>query len=227
MIGSGFVLAGLALAAYPALRPYGPETGAEGAADLASTAWLTSHALGMIGFMLIAFALRGAVQSHPWAWGGRPLREAESRAWLAAVLLLPYYGAEAYGLGALGRHALDTGDPAVLEVADSFRYAPFEMATLLLGLGALALVGGKLATGLWAAGTTARWGGLLAGLGLATYLPQFFVAPAGRILHGAVLGAGLVLIGAAAMRGERRLDEAGSPRSGDAVHAEPAAVRRA
>ena len=54
--------------------------------------------------------------------------------WLAVALLLPYYGAEAYGLNELGRYATEHGDAGVLDVADAFRYAPFEMTTFALGL---------------------------------------------------------------------------------------------
>ncbi|GGO76734.1 hypothetical protein [Nocardioides deserti] len=196
-------VAGVALATYPALRPYGPESGAAGAADFASTAWLLSHALGMVGFVAIAVALRVASAAPPWPWTGRPVREAESRAWLAVALLLPYYGAEAYGLHAVGRHALDSGDAGVLSVADAFRYAPLEVTTFGLGLLVLVLVGGRLAHGLWHTGRLGRAGGVLAGLGLVTYLPQFFGTPGVRVLHGVVLGAGLVLVALATARAGR------------------------
>ena len=198
---AGLVLAGLAFATYPALRPYGPESGAAGAADFGSTAWLLSHVLGMVGFVSLALVLRAAAHHASWSWTGRPVRETETRMWLAVVLLLPYYGAEAYGLNELlGRYAVDQGDTGVLEVADAFRYAPFEMATFALGLLMLVLVGGRLAQGFWHSGRAGRTGGLLAGLALATYLPQFFGSPGLRILHGAVLGLGLVLMAVATAR---------------------------
>lgn len=191
----GLAVSGLAFAGYPLLRPYGPETGASFAADLASTAWLAAHVLAMVGFTALAFALRSLVVSGtPWHWAGRPLREVETRMWLALALLLPYYGAEAYGLNAVGRHALDSGDTAVLMVADSFRYAPFEIATFSFGLLLLMLVGGRLVHGTWHAGGATRAGGLLAGLGLVAYLPQFFAAPELRMAHGMVLGLGLLLL---------------------------------
>ena len=110
--------------------------------------------------------------------------------WLAVALLLPYYGAEAYGLNELGRYAADHGDPGVLDVADAFRYAPFEMTTFALGLFVLVLVGGRIAHGMWRSGRVGRTGGILAGLGLATYLPQFFGTPEVRVAHGARARAG-------------------------------------
>jgi hypothetical protein len=191
---AGLLVAGLAFAASPVLRPYGPETGAEFAADLASPLWLVSHVLGMVGFTALALALRSLVLTGtPWAWGGQPLRKVETRLWVALALLLPYYGAEAYGLSAVGRHALGGNGDAVA-IAGSFRYAPFEVTTFSVGLLLLVLVGGRLIHGTWAAGGTTRLGGLLAGLGLATYLPQFFVSPEVRMAHGVLLGLGLIAL---------------------------------
>ena len=203
---AGLTVSGLAFAAYPLLRPYGPETGQGFAADLASPLWLASHVLGMVGFTALALALRAlATTGTPWRWTGRPLRTVETRMWLALALLLPYYGAEAYGLSAVGRHAL-RGDTGVLAVADSFRMAPFEVTTFTTGLLLLLLVGGRLAHGTWAAGGTTRVGGLLTGVGLATYLPQFFATPEVRMAHGIVLGLGLVVL---ARSVARQLDPAG------------------
>ena len=190
----GLVVSGLGFAGYPIVRPYGPESGVGFAADLASTAWLVAHVLGMVGFTALALALRSLVATGtPWRWAGRPLREVETRMWVALALLLPYYGAEAYGLNAVGRQALH-GDVAVLAVAGSFRYAPFEVTTFTVGLLLLMLVGGRLVHGTWAAGGATRAGGLLVGLGLVTYLPQFFATPQVRMAHGLVLGLGLLVL---------------------------------
>lgn len=202
-ITAGLVVAGLAFAAYPALRPYGPESGLRGAADLGSVFWLVAHVLGMLGFVSLALVLRAAADRVPWPWTGRPVREAETRMWLAVALLLPYYGAEAYGLNALGRYAVEQGDAGALDVADTFRYAPFEVTTFAAGLLLLVLVGGRIAHGLWLTGHLGRTGGLLTGLGLATYLPQFFGSPTVRIAHGVALGIGLVLVAVATQRSAR------------------------
>lgn len=185
------VVAGLALAAYPALRPWGPED----ADTFGSLAWPVSHALGMLGFVALAVALRAAAVAGPVWDGVMSLRRVENRAWAAVALLLPYYGAEAYGLHALGEHVATSGDLGTLEIADAFRYAPLPVTTFALGLGALALVGGNLLAGPWRQGGVARWGGLLAGVGLLTYLPQFFGPAEVRVGHGLLLGLGLVLLG--------------------------------
>lgn len=131
--------------------------------------------------------------------------------WLALALLLPYYGAEAYGLHAVGGHALD-GDIGVLAVASSFRYAPFELTTFTVGLLLVMLVGGRLVHGTWAAGGATRLGGLLTGVRLATYGPQFFTTPEVRMAHGIVLGLGLLVL---AWSVARPLDSAALMRRAD------------
>ncbi|MDT0202120.1 hypothetical protein [Nocardioides sp. AE5] len=185
-----FGVAGLALAAYPVLRPWGDEADAE---TFAAASWPVSHALAMLGFTALALALRHAAAGLP-QWGGRPVREAETRMWLAAALLLPYYGAEAYGLNAIGQYAAEHRDSGVLEIADAFRFAPLPVTTFALGLLLLVLVGARQAIGMWRTGALGRIGGLLAGFGLASYLPQFFGGAELRIVHGIVLGIGLLLV---------------------------------
>lgn len=197
---AGFVISGLALAAYPALRPWDPEGGLVGARSFASTAWPISHLLGMVGFVALALAVRALVSAVAVAWPTRAVRATETLAWLAAAFLLPYYGAEAFALQALGAYAAESGDVAALEVANSFRYAPLPMATFAIGLLLLLLVGVRLAVGFWRSGSVGRIGGILTAAGTVTYLPQFFGTPAMRIGHGFVLGVGLVLLGLAVAR---------------------------
>jgi hypothetical protein len=191
---AGLAVSGLAFAAYPILRPYGPEAGPGFAADLASALWVVAHVLGMVGFAALALALRALVRTGtPWRWRGRPLRTVETRMWLALALLLPYYGAEAYGLNAVGRQAPGR-DIDAAAVAEAFRYAPFELGTFAVGLVLLLLVGLRLLHGTWSVGGLTRLGGLLTGFALATYVPQFFAAPEVRMAHGVVLGVGLVVL---------------------------------
>jgi hypothetical protein len=197
---SGFIVSGLALAAYPMLRPYGSETGLDGARAFASTAWPVSHLLGMVGFITLALALQSLTSTPRTARHGRTARGTATLAWLAAAFLLPYYGAEAFGLHALGAYAAESGDVAALEVANAFRFAPLAMTTFAIGLLLLLLVGLRLGVGFWRSTAVGRVGGILAGAGAVTYLPQFFGTPALRVGHGVLLGAGLVLLGLAVAR---------------------------
>lgn len=197
---AAFVVSGLALAAYPMLRPWGPEAGLEGAHDFASTAWPVAHLLGMVGFVSLALGLRALTLAPTGSWPARAVGATETLAWLAAAFLLPYYGAEAFGLQAVGAYAVERGDAEVLAIAESFRYGPLAMTTFAVGLLLLLVVGIRVALGFWRSGSAGRLGGLLAGAGAVTYLPQFFGTPALRIGHGLGMGIGLVVIGVVAAR---------------------------
>lgn len=201
---------GALFAMYPILRPYTEdEITMAGAAAWASPAWLLSHMFGTVAFILLAPAIlvwqRHALPASSWgtarADGGNAVRPggaaraAVALAWLGSVLVLPYYGAETFALGAAGEHAVTVGDVEVLAAVESFRLAPVPMTMFGVGLLALAGAGIALIVSTRPGAGLARWGGVLAGLGLATYLPQFFVPAAGRIGHGLVLGLGLVLLG--------------------------------
>jgi hypothetical protein len=188
------VVAGLLLAAYPLSRPWA-DTSPGGAPEaFASPWWPIAHTAAVLGFIALALALR----AWPASGDPSPLRDprrAESRAWIAVALLGPYYGGEAYVLHEIGRRAQDVGDPSLVDLADQFRYAAIPLTIFALGLLALALVGGRLIALTRDRGRVARVAGILAGLGLLTYLPQFFLPPVGRIAHGLLLGAGLLLLG--------------------------------
>lgn len=189
--------AGLALVAYPALRGFAVEDGLAAAELYARPAWLWAHVLGMAGFVLVAWGL-AAIDAF-----------AHRAALVGAILLLPYYGAEAYGLHALGRRVLETDDVAMVAktdgAADLFRYEPVAMTLFALGWLALLVVAVRLVllalrhrtTPLFAAGL-----GVTA-LAYATYLPQFFTPAPVRIAHGAVAAAGLVVLAVALLRRAR------------------------
>src|SRR5262245_24795663 len=178
LIGSG-----AALAAYPILRPYAGGGAPDGVAQLAAGAWPLAHLLGMFGFVALAFGLRALAGAQPAAWPARSARRTETVAWAAVALLLPYYGAEAFGLHAIGTYAAQHSDTAVLEVVDSFRYAAVPMTLFGIGLLLLALTGVLIARAAWSGGILARLGGVLVAVGTVTYLPQFFGTPQVRTVH--------------------------------------------
>lgn len=182
---AALAIAGLAFAFYPMLRGSGSESGAAGAELYARDAWVVAHALGMLGFVLASWAL------------GILDRLTGHLAMAGTLLVLPYYGAETFGLHAIGQQALDTGEMSGVAAADLFRYQPLAVTMFAIGLLLLAAAGVRLLV--LARGNRAmmRPAQLLVGAGLATYLPQFFLPIEGRIVHGLVLGVGLVLLAAA------------------------------
>ncbi|MDF0530520.1 hypothetical protein P0W64_08605 [Tsukamurella sp. 8F] len=177
--------AGLALAVYPVLRGSGSEEGLVGAALYARPAWLVAHCLGMFGFIATACGLQAVDR-----WAAR-------LALIGTVAVLPYYGAEAFGLHALGRTALQQQDPGAIEAADAFRYQPVAMTIFGLGLLMWAASGVRLVVlSRRLRGIAARVGAIVAGVGLVGYLPQFFAPIEVRIGHGLLLCVGLLLLAA-------------------------------
>ncbi|CAM3644039.1 hypothetical protein OCAE111667_19950 [Occultella aeris] len=185
---AALAVAGVLFVLYPAVRPWTDETTLAGAAAFASQQWVAAHTMGMFAFMLVAAAL--LVRAFAT---GRALITATLAA-VGTALVLPYYGAETFGLHAIGLRAVADRDESLLELADTVRYGPVPMTMFGLGLLALAAAGILLARDAWRAGGLTRAGGLLTGLMLALYLPQFFGTPAMRIGHGALLAIGCILL---------------------------------
>lgn len=189
-------LAGLFFAAYPALRPYSDETTLAGAEAMASGAWVASHTLGMVGFLTLTLGLWALARM----WQTRGTAAAVALTWLGTGLVLPYYGAEAFGLHVIGERAAATDDASLLELADAFRYGTVPVTMFGAGLLALAAAGVVLAVSLRRADGLLRFGAVLTGVGLVTYLPQFFLPPGLRIVHGVLLGLGCLVMAAACLR---------------------------
>lgn len=195
---TAFVVAGLSFVTYPALRPYSDETTLDGAAAMASTAWVAAHTLGMVGFIALTLGVRSL---HRLRLAGRASRlgpASVALTWLGVSLVLPYYGAETFGVQVIAERALSTGDASLLELVESFRYDAVALSFFSTGLLLLAAAGVTLAVTLRGAAPALRVGGLLVGAALATYLPQFFLAPSLRITHGVVLAVGCLLLAAGA-----------------------------
>lgn len=189
---AALIVSGVVLLAYPLLRGHAVEDGRAAAELYARPAWLWAHVLAMLGFVLVSWSF-AAVD-----------RTAHRAAVVGTTLLLPYYGAEAYGLHAIGRRVLETGDDAILATttgaADSFRFEPVAMTLFALGWCALLVAAVRLAVLAARSRGTARAGLTLTAAALATYLPQFFLPEPGRVAHGAVAATGLVLLALALWR---------------------------
>jgi hypothetical protein len=203
---AALALAGVLFAAYPIVRPYSDETTMIGARAIASGAWIAAHTFAMLGFGLLALALPAATRLIS---AGRE-RLSSTGALLAAVgtgLVLPYYGAEAFGLHAIASQALASGDVSQMRLLDTVRYQPVAIASFGIGLVLLAAAGVTLAMSLWStpaahARRALRLGAVLLAAGLVTFLPQFFAPAPLRMAHGVVLAIGCILVAAGAWRWE-------------------------
>ena len=169
-------IAGVLLVLYPVIRPFSDETSLQGAAAFASGAWVLAHVLAMPGFVLVNL---GLLSLHLL------LRESQTEGFAAvalvanlvgAGLVLPYYGAETFGLHAIGQGALRQHSPALVSLAHDIRYSMPELMMFAVGLLLLAVGGVLVAAAIWRSGTLARWSGVPFALGFALYLPQFSAA---------------------------------------------------
>jgi hypothetical protein len=194
-------VAGVLFVLYPAIRPYADETSLEGAAAFASNAWIVAHALAMLGFVLVALgllALYRTLQDSP-AEGLAFLTLITT--WIGVGLTLPYYGAEAFGLHAIGQEAMRQQSAALMSLANDIRYGPgivlFGAGLVLLGLGAI-----LAAVAVWRSGELPRWSGILFGLAFALFIPQFFGSPVIRVTHGLLMAVGCVWLAFAIWRAQ-------------------------
>lgn len=178
-----FATAAVLFVVYPALRPYSSEVGMDGAAAFGTDRWVLAHVAGMAAFGCLAAGCY-------LLFAGSRLASVSTT--LGVGLILPYYGAEAFGLHAIGDAAAQYGSANLAATADAVRYNPVALAMFTAGWIALAVAGVALMRTLWA--RRMRTGGVLVGAGLVLYLPQFFGPPWLRILHGATLAVGLVIV---------------------------------
>lgn len=185
---------GVLMAVYLLLRPYGDTgTDTEIARAFASTAWVLAHVSGALALASVGrLGLRLADLSD-----GVPARLARWAGLLGAVLVLPYYGAETFGLHAVGQRALT--DPGVLEMTDAIRYQP--VAVVMFGIGLLLLSVAGVAIALTATRSLAMpsWSAWPLGLAIALFPVQFFVPPTGRMAFGIVYLLAAALFTAAAI----------------------------
>ncbi|GAA3989400.1 hypothetical protein GCM10022247_04960 [Allokutzneria multivorans] len=166
------VLSGLLFLLYPVLRPWHDETTVDGArAAMGSTAWVLAHLVAMLGFVLVPIALLGLRERL----GTTPTIVM----WLGAGLVLPYYGAEDFGLFAAASH-----DSDLLAVAETLRYNAF--AVTLFGIGLLALAVGAVLV------AVKDRSAVLFAAGFVLFLPQFFTPAPMRIAHGVLMLVGLL-----------------------------------
>lgn len=180
MSRNALVLAGVFFLLYPVLRPWQDETTATGAhAAMSSNAWVWSHFVAMLGFILVPLALLG-------------LREIVGLVptavmWVGAGLTLPYYGAEDFGL-----HGAATKGSNILDVADAVRYNPIAVTIFGVGLITLAVGAVLAAVAVWRSTRIDKYSAIAFAAGFVLFLPQFFTPAPVRIAHGVLMLVGLV-----------------------------------
>jgi hypothetical protein len=178
---------------YPALRPWHDESTAAGAiAAMSAGTWVPSHTFAMIGFILVPLGLLALAQTVADTGAGRTAVTAFVTSAIGAGLVLPYYGAEAFGLHAIANQAATNPQIDLLALADQVRYDPIAVSTFGAGLLALGIGATLAAVAVWRSNLLPRLSGVPFALGFLLFLPQFFTPAAVRIGHGVLVGAGLL-----------------------------------
>jgi len=181
-------LAGILFILYPAIRPFSDEKSWLGAQAFASSAWIVAHVLAILAFILLGLGVLGlyiALRATPVE---RLAFWALVVTWAAVGLTLPFYGAEAFGLHAIGQQALAEHRAALLSLAGDVRSGPglylFLTGLLLVAAGAV-----MVALAIWKSRTMPRWSGIPLAIGFALFIPQFFGSQPIRVLHGVLVAA--------------------------------------
>ena len=188
------VVSGICFLLYPALRPFSDETTLAGAQAFGSTRWVVAHSLGIGAFTLLATGMLAAYLAFVRS-AARRARWAHLLTVLGAGLTLPYYGAEVFGLHAVGRTSLQRGDADLFStLTDAVRWGP-GIWFIVTGLVLLAAAGILVASAAWASLTaSARWAGVPLAVGLVLYLPQYTGDQWVRVVHGALMALGCALL---------------------------------
>jgi hypothetical protein len=193
LVTIALVLSGIFFVLYPAIRPFSDESSLQGAAAFASSSWVLAHSLAIVAFILLALGLLGLyirlkgtrVESHAMV--------ALVLIWIGAGLNLPYYGAETFGLHAIGQEALRQNSPELISLANSVRW---QEGIVFIGSGLLFLAAGTIlfAVAIWKSSSLPRWSGIPLAIGFALYLPQFGTPQEIRVTHGLLIMIACVLI---------------------------------
>ena len=187
---AAFALAGLSFVLYPAIRPFSSEVGMDGARAFSSPSWVVAHSLGIAAFVLVALGALGVPLRLRETASAERTTVAMSMMWIGVGLTLPYYGAEAFGLHAVGQHVLAQNDPAALQpLAHAIRWEA-GIWFIVVGLLLLAVGSVLLAATVWRSGVFARWSAIPFAVGLFLYLPQFGAGQPLRVTHGVLMLAG-------------------------------------
>jgi hypothetical protein len=182
MAAVALVVAGVCFLLYPAIRPFTDEDYLAGAKAFASGAWVIAHMLAVLAFILFSLGLSGLAQRLQT----RLARSSVVVSWIGVGFTLAYYGAEVFGLHAIGATVVEKQDVTLLQLAEDVRFGP-GITVLIAGL--LLLTFGVLlaAIAVWRSGDLPRWSGLPLVVGFALYLPQYLASQPVRVAHAALI----------------------------------------
>jgi hypothetical protein len=187
------IVSGIFFVLYPVIRTFSDESSLEGAAAFASYSWVLAHSLAMGAFILLSLGFLGLYIRLKETRVERHAMVALVLIWIGVGLTLPYYGAETFGLHAIGQEALRQNSPELLSLANSVRW---QEGIVFIGTGILLLATGTIlfAVAIWKSGSFPKWSGIPLAIGFAFYLPQFGTPQEIRVTHGLLIMIGCILI---------------------------------
>ena len=186
-------IAGVLFVLYPAIRPFSSEKGFDGARAFASSSWIVAHSLAIVGFVLLGFGLLGLTGRLHRSTSGLLADRALITSAAGIGLTLPFYGAEVFGLHAIGKEALERNDPSLVAMSDTVRFG-VGIAFISVGLVLLAIGTVMFARAVWRSGVMPRWSGVLLAVAFVLYLPQFSAGQVVRVAHGCLVLAGCLTL---------------------------------
>lgn len=188
------VISGIFFVLYPAIRPFSDESSLQGAEAFASFSWILAHSLAMVAFVLLALGLLGLYIRLQDTKAERRAIQALVLSWIGVGLTLPYYGAETFGLHAIGQEALREKNLALLSLANSVRLGE-GVVFFIPGLLFLAAGTVLFANAIWKSNSLPIWSGIPLAVGFSLYIPQFFEPQLIRIAHGLLITIACMLLG--------------------------------
>lgn len=191
--GACLALAGLLFILYPAIRPFSDEISLQGAAAFGSTAWIIAHSLAIVGFVLLVLGLFNVYLILQSSAAEMLMWVALVTSWVGVGLTLPFYGAEVFGLHAIGQAAINRHDSSLVGLAADVRGQP-GIWFIVIGLLLLAVGMVLFAVAAWRSRILIRWIGIPLAVAFALYLPQFMTPQPVRIAHGLLVAAGCWLV---------------------------------
>jgi hypothetical protein len=193
MAALALAVSGILFVLYPAIRPFSDEVSLQGARAFASSSWVLAHSLAMLAFILLTLGLLGLYLRLQATAVERGALWALLLSWLGVGLTLPYYGAEVFGLHAIGQAALQQHNPALLSLVNSVRWEQ-GIVFILTGLVLLAIGTILFAIAIWRSGSMLKWSGIPLAIGFALFIPQFTTSQFVRVGFGLFIMIACILL---------------------------------
>jgi hypothetical protein len=114
-------VAGVCFVLYPAIRPFSDETSLQGARAFASGSWVVAHSLAVAAFILLGWGLLGLTFRLQATRGENLAIVALVLSWIGIGLTLTYYGAEVFGLHAVGQEVVQEGNTGLMSLVNAIR----------------------------------------------------------------------------------------------------------